>query len=71
MNFPRPHSFVFEFLVPAAQQARFIIDRLTSLYAMAGQVGTFAREEARSSDLPGQAEGPADAYRHLVGVAEF
>ena len=38
---------------------------------MAGQVGTFAREEARSSDLPGQAEGPADAYRHLVGVAEL
>ena len=38
------------------EQARFIIDRLTSLYAMAGQVGTFAREEARSSDLPGQAE---------------
>lgn len=30
-----------------------------------------AAEEARLSDLPGYFEGPADAYRHIVGVAEL
>jgi hypothetical protein len=30
-----------------------------------------AAKEARLSDLPGYFEGPADAYRHIVGVAEL
>jgi hypothetical protein len=38
---------------------------------LAVQVRDFAIAEARSSGLPGQDQGPADAYRHLVGVAEL
>ena len=45
--------------------------RIARLRAAAEQVSTFARREAELSGLPGQAEGPADAYRHLVGVAEL
>lgn len=41
------------------------------LRAVAVQVRNFATREAELSGLPGQAEGPADAYRHLVGVAEL
>jgi hypothetical protein len=41
------------------------------LEAIARQVREFAQEEARRSRLPGQDQGPADAYRHLVGVAEL
>ena len=45
--------------------------RIARLRAVAEQVSTFARREAESPGLPGQAEGPADAYRHLLGVAEL
>ena len=51
---------------PSASGSRYV-----RLRSVANQVSDFAREEARSSGLPGQAEGPADAYRHLVGVAEL
>ncbi len=30
----------------------------------------FARDEAVNSQLPGREEGPADAYRHILGAAE-
>ena len=30
----------------------------------------FAEREAVSSQLPGREEGPADAYRHILGAAE-
>lgn len=30
-----------------------------------------AEKEALESDLPGYYEGPADAYRHMIGVAEL
>jgi hypothetical protein len=39
--------------------------------AIAGQVRDFADAEAAASGLPGLDQGPADAYRHLVGVAEL
>jgi hypothetical protein len=41
------------------------------LRSLAGEVRTFAEEEGKASGLPGQDQGPADAYRHLVGVAEL
>jgi hypothetical protein len=34
-------------------------------------VNRAASDEARLSDLPGYYDGPADAYRHIVGVAEL
>jgi hypothetical protein len=34
-------------------------------------IGKAASDEALKSDLPGYFEGPADAYRHIVGVAEL
>lgn len=34
------------------------------------QIRRFADREGEASGLPGQDQGPADAYRHLVGVAE-
>lgn len=36
-----------------------------------GEIQRFAEREAELSGLPGQDQGPADAYRHLVGVAEM
>ncbi|MCA4920503.1 MAG: hypothetical protein ING82_13840 [Roseomonas sp.] len=45
--------------------------RIERLRAIARQVRDFAEKEAESSRLPGQDQGPADAYRHLVGVAEL
>ncbi len=44
--------------------------RIERLRAIARQVRDFAEKEAESSGLPGQDQGPADAYRHLVGVAD-
>jgi hypothetical protein len=38
---------------------------------IANEVAALAMEEMRASRLPGQFGGPADAYRHLVGVAEL
>lgn len=43
-------------------------DRLNQI---AAEVAEFAREEALASGLPGMSQGPADAYRHLIGVAEL
>lgn len=34
-------------------------------------VGDAASAEALASPLPGYFDGPADAYRHLVGTAEL
>lgn len=45
--------------------------RIARLRLVAGQVRRFAEFEAERSGLPGQDQGPADAYRHLVGVAEL
>lgn len=45
--------------------------RIARLRAIAGEVRDFAEAEATASRLPGQDQGPADAYRHLVGVAEL
>jgi hypothetical protein len=47
------------------------LGRFARLRATAAQVRDFAEEEAKESGLPGQDQGPADAYRHLVGVAEL
>jgi hypothetical protein len=47
------------------------LNRETRLRALAAQVRDFAIDEAKWSGLPGQDQGPADAYRHLVGVAEL
>lgn len=38
---------------------------------IAAEVAEFARKEAATSGLPGMSQGPADAYRHLIGVAEL
>lgn len=45
--------------------------RIARLRAIAAEVRRFAEAEALSSRLPGQDQGPADAYRHLIGVAEL
>ena len=47
------------------------LGRIARLRAIAEQVRDFANDEAAASRLPGQDQGPADAYRHLVGVAEL
>ena len=47
------------------------LGRIARLRAIAAQVRDFANDEAAASRLPGQDQGPADAYRHLVGVAEL
>ena len=47
------------------------LSRMARLRLIAGQVRDFAEKEAGLSQLPGQDQGPADAYRHLVGVAEL
>lgn len=47
------------------------LNREARLRVLAGQVRDFAIDEARLSGLPDQDQGPADAYRHLVGVAEL
>ena len=47
------------------------LNREAGLRALAAQVRDFAIDEAKSSGLSGQDQGPADAYRHLVGVAEL
>lgn len=43
----------------------------TRLGAIANDVADFADKEASLSQLPGLNQGPGDAYRHLVGVAEL
>ncbi len=45
--------------------------QVARLRAIAGEVADFAAEEARQSQLPGLDQGPGDAHRHLVGVAEL
>jgi hypothetical protein len=47
------------------------LGRIARLRAIAAQVRDFADDEAAASRLPGQDQGPADAYRHLVGVTEL
>ncbi len=44
--------------------------RIARPRAIAGEVRDFAEVEATASRVPGQDQAPADAYRHLVGVAE-
>lgn len=46
-------------------------DRRAQLEGIARQVRDFASKEAVASGLPGQDQGPADAYRHLLGIAEL
>ena len=41
------------------------------LRQIAYEVAEFAKSEALMSGLPGSTNGPADAYRHLVGVGEL
>lgn len=45
--------------------------RMARLRAIAAEVREFAEVEALNAGLPGQDQGPADAYRHLVGVGEL
>lgn len=47
------------------------LNREARLRVLAAQVRDFAIDEARLSGLPGQDQGPADAHRHLAGVAEL
>lgn len=51
---------LIRFRMPVAELRRVTLD-----------VRRFATEEAKQSGLPGVDQGPADAYRHLVGVAEL
>lgn len=38
---------------------------------IANEVAELARKEMEASNLPGQFGGPADAYRHMIGVGEL
>jgi hypothetical protein len=51
---------------PASQPGR-----MARVRAVAAEIRVFAEAEAVRSGLPGQDQGPADACRHLVGVAEL
>jgi hypothetical protein len=43
----------------------------TRMRAISQEIIDFAKFEAGDSRLPGQDQGPGDAYRHLIGVAEL
>lgn len=44
---------------------------LAHLLSIADEVAAFANAEAAASGLPGNVNGPRDAYRHLIGTAEL
>jgi hypothetical protein len=44
---------------------------LLEIRRAAADIQVFAMEEMRRSRLPGGQFGPADAYRHMIGVAEL